>query len=787
MPSATTSTAMQQMQSISGITTQIQATSGQVPPPLVGASVSVVDDRVFVFAGRLVSTRQMTNYMYVLDLHTLEWTRHIPPPDSAKAPRARYFHSANVYKNSIVVFGGMGTSRMSQDNLCVLDDVSIFDVTTMSWKRPTVEPSLFAPRPRYAHLAAVIDDKLVVMGGQNIENSYLHEINVLDMTSWEWIHARTIEQHVGTYRSIAVAAPPGTRLPAGTPSNDMPSSRVTSPDPMNAVSSHNTGGGGGGGNNDAPSSSSIYVYSNYNFTDVQRELQVIRSPLGTGATVEDCTHAMAGTLLPPGLRFPSGHSLGHHVVICGTHLSPQQQTFAIWALDLGTLAWSRIETGTIFSRGSWNCGTVYPNNNRALVFGHRERHLMEDYNHRQLNFDHIAMIDLEAFGVYRVPENTCSTLAQEMGLSLLNEPTVCDFRIVSSDGRSIPVNSAVLSQRWSYFAQLMETRNTRQRPEGTTLRTHSLSLPYPYPVVIALLQFLYTDHLITAQQYQPHILAQLLLLADMYGLGRLRLLATHALHQMLNMATAPLIFETAALSHQTSLQVRALKMMIAAKKMIQQQQQQQQQAATPPTTIPLQSMSHTLASNGTTTTTSAYPTTDNAFSRETHQRLLQQHRPASPSASNNPNFIQRSASVSSAGYFEPPISGGPAMGSSPRFPMPSRSTTLPPNQQHPLSPPLPSPSLASANMPNPFSVLPNPSSSPPPSAASPDLGFRHSPSLSTSKPLVPVAVDAIASQGSNTTASDSDGGGSNPIPGAGTIKKKKRPFLSSKFAKSFAS
>ncbi|KAI7879350.1 galactose oxidase [Lichtheimia hyalospora FSU 10163] len=771
MPSATTSTAMQQMQSISGITTQIQATSGQVPPPLVGASISVVDDRVFVFAGRLVSSRQMTNYMYVLDLHTLEWTRHIPPPDSAKAPRARYFHSANVYNNTIVIFGGMGTSRMSQDNLCVLDDVSIFDVSTMSWKRPTVEPSLFAPRPRYAHLASVIDDKLVVMGGQNIENAYLHEINVLDMSSWEWIHARTIEQHVGTYRSIAVAAPPGTRLPASTPNNEI-TSRVTSPDAMTTISPNNTGAGANGNNDSSPS---IYVYSNYNFTDVQRELQVIRSPLGTGATVEDCTHAMAGTLLPPGLRFPSGHSLGHHVVICGTHLSPQSQTFSIWALDLGTLAWSRIETGTIFSRGSWNCGTVYPNSNRALVFGHRERHLMEDYNHRQLNFDHMATIDLEAFGVYRVPENTCSTLAQEMGLSLLNEPTVCDFRIVSSDGRSIPVNSAVLSQRWSYFEQLMETRNTRQRPEGTTYRTHSLSLPYPYPVVIALLQFLYTDHLITAQQYQPHILAQLLLLADMYSLDRLRLLATHALHQMLNMATAPLIFETAALSHQTSLQVRALKMMIAAKKMIQQQQQQQ--AATPTTTtIPLQS-NNLLASNG---TTNAYPSTDNAFSRETHQRLLQQHRPASPS--NNPNFIQRSASVSSAGYFEPPTLG---IGS-PRFPMPSRSTTHP--QQHPLSPPLPSPSLASANMPNPFSVLPNPSSSPPPSA-SPDLGFRHSPSLSTTKPLVPVAVDAIASQGSNATTSDSDGGGSSssPIPGAGTIKKKKRPFLSSKFAKSFAS
>jgi hypothetical protein len=107
---------------------------------------------------------------------------------------------------------------------------------------------------------------------------------------------------------------------------------------------------------------------------------------------------------------------------------------------------------------------------------------------------------------------------------------------------------------------------------SSIMKSHSMLFPYSYPVVIALLQFIYTDNLLTAQQYQPHILAQLLLLSDMYELPRLKSLTTHALHQMLNMSTAPLIFETAALSHQTSLQIRALKMMIAAKKMIQQQQ-----------------------------------------------------------------------------------------------------------------------------------------------------------------------------------------------------------------------
>ncbi|CDH60369.1 galactose oxidase [Lichtheimia corymbifera JMRC:FSU:9682] len=595
MPSAT-----MQMQSISGIITQIHLTSGEAPPPLVGASVTVVDDRVFVFAGRLVSSRKMTNYMYVLDLNTLQWTRHIPPPDSAKPPKPRYFHSADVHNKTIVVFGGMGYSRTSTDGLCVLDDVSVFDVETMSWRKPTVEPSLFAPRPRYAHLSTVAGDKLVVMGGQDMNNGYLGEINVLDLNAWEWVHAKSFDKHVGAYRSIAITGPPGTRLPAILKENMTKSSN----EDQNGATADTTAAAGDSTTAEGEWNDPIYLYTNYNFADVKRELQLILSPGEASSAVEDCSNYMTGSAMPPGLRFPTGHTLGHHLVLAGTYLSPQTQSFSIWALDLGTLTWSRIETGSVFNTGSWNRGVLHAPSNRFVVFGHRGRNLLEDYNHRQVNFEHVAMVDMEAFGVYHLPEPTCSPLAQEMGLSLLNEPALCDFKIITNENNSIPVNSAVLANRWPYFARLMEDNRAwnlmppppppppsltvddektqqdgivEEQPTSATLKTHAMLFPYPYHVVIALLQYLYTDNLLTAQQYQPHILSQLLLLADMYDLTRLRELATHALHQMLNMSTAPLIFETAALSHQTSLQVRALKMMIAAKKMIQQQQQQQQQ------------------------------------------------------------------------------------------------------------------------------------------------------------------------------------------------------------------
>lgn len=732
-----------QMQSISGIITQIHVTIEEVPPALVGASINVIDDKVYVFAGRLATSRKMTNYLYILDLNTLCWTRHIPPPDSDSPPKARYFHSASVYKNQLIIFGGMGHSRISSEGLCVLDDVAVLDIDTMCWKKQSIQPSLYSPQARYAHLSSIAEDRLLIVGGQDLDNNYLDEMNVLNLKTWEWEQVKAFEKHVGAYRSIAVTAPPGTRFPSSASMMQQQQqqqqhdemtdenagnneSNNTTSDDVRATSlrQFSTSTLQSVGDEASP----VYLYTNYNFADVKRELQVIFTNNNTAAAnttsppvpaqqasstststttiVEDCSHYMNGSVMPPGLRFPTGHTLGNHLILAGTYLSPQTQSYTIWALDLGKLTWSRIETGTVFNTGSWNRGTLHTRSNRFLVFGNSNRSLLDDYNHRQVNFDHIAMVDLEAFGVYSLPKATCSSLAQEMGLRLLNEPAVSDFHIITQDNQSIPVNSAVLCQRWPYFSNLMkhnhqvvsqstskrssqhvlqppavvveeeeeereEEREEREQEEEedtkeedhnsqeeveikeqqqqqqhsgdekkeaalessvasaasapasntsslslikdindtpidlpsdkedddneedmvntttpeeiavdqeiTLIKSHYMSFPYPHAVVIALLQYIYTDNLLTAQQYQPHILSQLLLLSDMYDIPRLRELSTHALHQMLNMSTAPLIFETAALSHQTSLQIRALKMMIAAKKMIQQQQQMQQQ------------------------------------------------------------------------------------------------------------------------------------------------------------------------------------------------------------------
>ncbi|KAH8555287.1 hypothetical protein BGW37DRAFT_418213 [Umbelopsis sp. PMI_123] len=529
------------VQTIADLTTRTRVTTGDVPPPLVGATTTVIDNQMFVFAGRLVTTRRMTNDMYILNLETMEWTRFIPPPGAERPPRPRYFHSANAYDNQLVVFGGMGYSRASEDGLCALDDVCIFDVAKMEWRYGTIAPTLYNARARYAHLSSISGRLLVIVGGQDMNNQYIPEINVFDIEKWEWIQVRPLSKQCGAYRSICRQD----SLKNGTATNPAANYRMSYTPTAVAASKDDH--------------SPIFLYSNYNFTDVKRELQMFLPPLKTSQFhLKDRSTEMSGSTLPPGLRFPSGHMLGYHMILAGTYLTPQHQAFQLWSLNISNLIWTKMETGASLSSGSWNRGVLHESCNQFLVFGNRDRSLLDDYNHRQTNFEHVVVINTECFGIYQPPKPSFAPVAQEMGLSMLNDTGMADFEILTRDGVTIPVNSMILAQRWSYFKRLRKVTLSPSR--------RTMLLPEPYSIVFALLQFFYANNLLTAQQHQPNVLAQLLILSDMYDIPRLKKLTAHALHQMLTLSTASLIYETAALSNEHPLQVRALKVMINAKK-----------------------------------------------------------------------------------------------------------------------------------------------------------------------------------------------------------------------------
>lgn len=226
------------------------------------------------------------------------------------SPRPRYFHSAEAWDDKLVIFGGMGYANNLVDHtqqptsldpapdpevgLCVLDDVLVYDCTHRTWSFPVTSaaPNIAIPSPRYAHLSCLTSEAgyagplteadyldfaptskskpqilkpnkrpqrnlLTLLGGQDISNRYIGEINVLDLDSMQWIEGRRWEKHCGTYRSVACTSRLSVRQ------GDRFEATEDSSDPNEEVLRRLSW-------SEKPSverPEPVYLYSNFNFTE----------------------------------------------------------------------------------------------------------------------------------------------------------------------------------------------------------------------------------------------------------------------------------------------------------------------------------------------------------------------------------------------------------------------------------------------------------------------------------------------------------------------------------------
>lgn len=511
---------------LSGLVCNVHRTTGREPHPLVGATTTILGDKLYVFGGRRLSrTRpQLTSDLYELDLVNRHWTKietrgDVPPP--------RYFHSVCALGDTkLVCYGGMspatssasqstqvlqGTPADAQPEVVVMSDVHIYDAATRMWMHVGTND---APQGRYAHCATISPSsavfsstgaamtairhnppsnnpnqgsiginlegdggaEMVVVGGQDSANHYIEQISVFNLRSLKWTTTSTLGRSCGAYRSVVA---PLTSIPA------------------------NEIGAGARGDSRTPGEqypnttgeSSMLIYSNYNFLDVKLELQV-RHPDGTLSE-----KPMNGNFSPPGLRFPNGGVINNHFVVSGTFLTSSKQEYALWALDLRTLSWGRIEAGgNIFSQGSWNRGVLWTRRNSFVILGNRKRSLVEDYNHRRINFSNMCVVELEAFGLYDNPRKVTpssafgsvsappqndgldmlaggrqlSSSAIELGQIALGMRELADMDFLAIHGERIPVNSRLIARRWGpYFNQLLResTQNAeKESADAATLR-----------------------------------------------------------------------------------------------------------------------------------------------------------------------------------------------------------------------------------------------------------------------------------------------------------------------------
>ncbi|KAF2402799.1 hypothetical protein EJ06DRAFT_472239 [Trichodelitschia bisporula] len=503
---------------LSGLVCNVHRTTGRHPKPLVGASTTILGDKLYVFGGRKISRTRppLTADLYELDLIRRHWTKLEPKGD---VPPPRYFHSMCALGDcKLVCYGGMSPSVLAngqptipnqpvnpadpQPEVVVMSDIHIFDVRTQSWMKV---PTFDSPQGRYAHCAAILPSsstfvsanaplsaishnpsssqapnsgsigvqldgsggaEMVVVGGQDSANHYIEQISVFNLRSLRWTSTAALGRSCGAYRSVTAPLSAAAAAEIGLSARNG-DGEENQPDNSSPV---------------APSdgSSALLIYSNYNFLDVKLELQ-IRFP--DGRLVEK---PMKGRTSPPGLRFPNGGVIANHFVVSGTFLTSSKQEYALWALDLRTLTWSRIDAGAnTFSQGSWNRGVLWPRRNSFVILGNRARSLVEDYNHRRINFSNFCLVELEAFRMYDNPRKTApmsgyisasapgpsvnilppdmhasgrrlTRAAEELGAAAMEIHEIADMDFMALTGERIPANSRLVARRWgAYFERLM--------------------------------------------------------------------------------------------------------------------------------------------------------------------------------------------------------------------------------------------------------------------------------------------------------------------------------------------
>lgn len=473
---------------------------------------------------RLDPPSHIFNNVWMLDLTTLVWTLifSVEPANGATPhdrviPEPRYFHTASNYKNeSIVVFGGLSPASEEGGGERCLDDLAIFDLSKREWRIPVMTEGKDFPPKRYAHVATISRDRLVIAGGELRHNGMksspenLLDLHVFDIPTEKWVHKRTFgtaEDHIGYYRSVMATAP---HLSVNYPINDreaedrlldtaetlyeqIPVSKLSSSEPSSPTTSFRSRSGSlensphelgrrpsRGSLNAIPETEGndsepyVYVYSTRQRSarDISRLLMKIHSPHINDFEIEDYSSFLPqrGGCLP--LKFPYGDIIGNWLLFCGT--IPNQKpvdipgrprpttppplkpaAFHVLALHLPTYQFKTIETGNVFLTGSWNRGIVWANRNSFVVFGNIGLDMNTDYAMRRSNFNHVVIVDLEVFGIYAPPKITTASFATDLANTLLNEIAFSDMDIVTKDNFRIHVNSRILAYRWPMFTEVL--------------------------------------------------------------------------------------------------------------------------------------------------------------------------------------------------------------------------------------------------------------------------------------------------------------------------------------------
>ncbi|KAG5049572.1 hypothetical protein JHK85_010675 [Glycine max] len=154
------------------------AIKGPPPTPRDSHSCTVIGDSLFVFGG--TDGSKLLNDLHILDTSSHTW---VFPTVRGEAPDAREGHDAALVGKRLFMFGGCGRSA-DNINEVYYNDLYILNTELFVWNRATTSGT--PPSPRDGHTCSSWRNKIIVIGGEDENDSYLSDVHILDTDTLIW-------------------------------------------------------------------------------------------------------------------------------------------------------------------------------------------------------------------------------------------------------------------------------------------------------------------------------------------------------------------------------------------------------------------------------------------------------------------------------------------------------------------------------------------------------------------------------------------------------------------------
>lgn len=140
---------------------------GDIPKPRINHTAVIYKDTLIVFGGRLANrTTPLPPHVYAYNFTNCTWKQI--ESTSLTHPPPIIHHSAVVLNDKMYVFGGRRKSKKKEE---YCNDLWCFDLKLRSWNL-CKQSSGKAPQPRGQHTSVVYDESMYVFAGRNSESIF---------------------------------------------------------------------------------------------------------------------------------------------------------------------------------------------------------------------------------------------------------------------------------------------------------------------------------------------------------------------------------------------------------------------------------------------------------------------------------------------------------------------------------------------------------------------------------------------------------------------------------------